>query len=428
MTPNEIEHLASQLVALSREAEAANDLQKEDQLLRMAAELELGSPELQNCWGGPLNGQEGRRAIFHELIEVLGFDAILETGTYRGLTTAWFADRFNGPIHSCEVDRRYHYQAVANLRARESVYLSLEDSRHFLRRVLPSLSASGRYFAYLDAHWHDDLPLEEEVGIILESGREFVIAIDDFKVPGQDYQYDNYGIGKVISLELLRKFEDPSIRYFFPRLPASHETGAARGVCIIARGLAPALRQCKLLEDKSWGEWRAIETAHEAMRRTLEEEVREASDRKAAAVAVEATLSTLDGLDGVKFGMRSLLQSQESLHQVVEDFMLSLGERLEAIDDRREMGRMLVEQRAKNLELERQLFRLKEELSASSAATATSRDGDCISPAKIAEVRRIADSLARSRAINALSVVAPNARRTVDMLVERLAHLTDGSR
>jgi len=426
MKPNEIEHLASQIVQLSYEAREAQQPEKEDRLLHMAADLELGSPELQNCWGGPLNGQDGRRSIFRELIDTIGFTAILETGTYRGLTTSWFADHFNGPIHTCEIDKRYYYQAVANLRHRSNVHPVLDDSRSFLRRVLADLPLDGRYFAYLDAHWQDDLPLAEEVGIIFQSSRECVIAIDDFKVPGDDYNYDDYGEGKVLSLELLKHFTDDSIRYFFPTLPSSSETGAARGVCIIAKGLAPALDRCHLLQGKTWREWRTIETAHDASRKAqpAEGEAAVPRDRISILQTVEATLSKLDDPSTIKFGIHNLLKSQDAMHESIEKLLLSLGDRLEAIDDRREMGRALVEQRAKNLELERQLFRLKEEVAqkpdtivAPSALNAHRND--------LIEIKNLADSLARSRMINSMSVIAPNARDTITQLVDRVHRLVE---
>lgn len=427
MKPNEIEHLASQIVQLSREARDTNQLDREEQLLHMAASLELGSPELQNCWGGPLNGQDGRRAIFRELIDTVGFTAILETGTYRGLTTSWFADHFNGPIHTCEIDKRYHYQAVANLRPRTNVHPTLEDSRRFLRRMFSELPMDGRYFAYLDAHWHEDLPLTEEVGIILQSSRECVIAIDDFKVPGDDYQYDDYGEGKILCLELLKDFKDDSIRYFFPRLAASGETGAARGVCVIAKGLAPELGKCQLLQGKTWSEWRSIETAYDMSRRAVpgEDQTADLGNRISTLQTAEATLSKLDDPSAINFGMHNLLKSQDAMHQSVEKFLLSLNDRLEAIDDRRAMGRALVEQKAKNLELERQIFRLNEELAQKSETTVASSPPLHAHRNELIEIKNLADSLARSRMINSMSVVAPNARHTITQLVDRLRRLTD---
>jgi hypothetical protein len=40
----------------------AGDTKTADLLFRQAAELQLASPELQNRWGGAVNGQKGRQA------------------------------------------------------------------------------------------------------------------------------------------------------------------------------------------------------------------------------------------------------------------------------------------------------------------------------------------------------------------------------
>lgn len=56
-------------------------------LIQNAAELEHLSPELQMCWGGPFKGQTGRIAIVDELLALLKPPAIIETGTFRGIST-----------------------------------------------------------------------------------------------------------------------------------------------------------------------------------------------------------------------------------------------------------------------------------------------------------------------------------------------------
>ena len=275
---------------------------------------------------------------------------------FSGLTTAWFADHFSGPIYSCEIEKRYYYQAQSNLRAHGNIHLSLEDSRLFLRRSLAGLPEGGRYFAYLDAHWRDDLPLAEEVQILLERSTNCVIAIDDFKVPGSDYKYDDYGPGKVLSLELLEKFNDESIKFFFPRLPASAETGSARGVCIIAKGLAGEVEKCGLLEGNSWTQWRMIEAIHDVSRpvtatNAVAEDGGESSEvRSQATLEISGDiLSQLEDMNTVKSGIVEILESQNTLRRIVESCVDSLSARLESIDDRRELGRALVEQKAKNL-------------------------------------------------------------------------------
>src|SRR6266545_5405846 len=73
-----------------------------------AAELDRQVPEIQNSWEGAFNGQEGRQRLFLHLLELLNPATFVETGTFRGSTTQWIAERFDGPILSCESEVRYY--------------------------------------------------------------------------------------------------------------------------------------------------------------------------------------------------------------------------------------------------------------------------------------------------------------------------------
>ena len=114
MIADEAAELAGTLKARGRTAAA-------DAAYLLAAELELADPELQMGWGGPLNGQEFRRKIFLELFSKLPIEALVETGTFRGISTEWFAEHFDKPILSCEIDKRYYLQAIDRLEKFENV-------------------------------------------------------------------------------------------------------------------------------------------------------------------------------------------------------------------------------------------------------------------------------------------------------------------
>ena len=96
---------------------------------------------------------------------------------------------------------------------------------------------------YLDAHWEDSLPLAEEVEIVLLRFKRFVIMIDDFAVPGDEgYTYDDYGLGKRLSLRDFPFHKDLRVRVFSPNRHSSQESGARRGCIVLAScALAPAL-------------------------------------------------------------------------------------------------------------------------------------------------------------------------------------------
>ncbi len=177
-----INEISVRIMELARNAHGQGD--KANRLVELAASLELLSDEVQQCWGGPLNGQVGRQAIFRQLLGAIEFDVILETGTFRGITTQWFAENFSGSIASCDQDRLYILQAQHRLSGYAHVKVHLKDSREFLREQLGALPPRSKVLFYLDAHWHNDLPLAEELRIIVEHEVNAVIAVDDFRVPG----------------------------------------------------------------------------------------------------------------------------------------------------------------------------------------------------------------------------------------------------
>jgi tetratricopeptide (TPR) repeat protein len=229
-----------------------------------AAELDLSLPHLQVSWGGPMNGQQGRQQIFLDLINAVTPVAIIETGTYRGTTTEWIAEVFNGPIFTCEINKRFFVQSRRKLSRFPNITILNMDSREFLKRIVgQSLDRQQPLLFYLDAHWRDDLPLYGEARFILETCPMSVLVIDDFQVPFDDgYGFDDYGPGRRFSLEILGWLKDTPQRIFFPILPSSEETGAKRGAVVIAsESMCTPVSLLSSLKGESWLEWRREEAA-----------------------------------------------------------------------------------------------------------------------------------------------------------------------
>jgi|SoiMethySBSTD1v2_1073268.scaffolds.fasta_scaffold82635_2 hypothetical protein len=190
-------------------------------------------PSLRASWGGPMNGQEGRRQMCRDIMRAVPPAAIVETGTFRGTTTEFFAG-FGVPVYSVEAQPRYQAFAAMRLRGvRDRVHLSLGDSRAFLQQLAQDASFPKRsVFFYLDAHWDADLPLAQEITTIFERWTAAVILIDDFAVPNDSYGYDDYGPGAALDREYLDAMGRTDMSLFYPSLRAYQETGAKRG-CIV---------------------------------------------------------------------------------------------------------------------------------------------------------------------------------------------------
>jgi hypothetical protein len=187
----------------------------------------------------PFNGQAERIAIVREIAEKVRIERVIETGSFRGGTTALLAGLFGKPVATVEADPRFHAyveRTVGQLRNVEAVH---GDSRSFLRDLADREDwNTWPVFIYLDAHWEHDLPLADELRIIAATWDRAVVMVDDFEVPGDPgYGFDDYGpVGALTAEYLPPEVADWALMY--PAARSSEETGARRGCCVL---LSPVL-------------------------------------------------------------------------------------------------------------------------------------------------------------------------------------------
>lgn len=129
---------------------------------------------------------EGRR---------IGAVAAVETGTFRGDTTAALARDFD-KVHTIEVVPELADLARKRFRRKPSITVWTGDSPVVLHSLLPELK--GPVLFYLDGHDSGGFtgkgdkacPVREELGIILGSLNEKVtVVIDDARLFGTDHDY-----------------------------------------------------------------------------------------------------------------------------------------------------------------------------------------------------------------------------------------------
>jgi hypothetical protein len=201
----------------------------------LAAHIDLVEPWKRSGCGGPLNGQIGRQTLVRALFSTVTFDAVIETGTYRGTTTDFLWRVSHKPVFSVENQPRYFYYARRRLAGKSSIRLALSDSRAFLASLAEDHSVPReRLFFYLDAHWEEDLPLADELMLIWSHWRRSLILIDDFQVPHDPgYGFDDYGpIGR-LATDYLPLDRMPGAAVLFPTFPSLDETGARRGCAVV---------------------------------------------------------------------------------------------------------------------------------------------------------------------------------------------------
>lgn len=198
----------------------------------------LRHPDLRFNWGGPFNGQRFRQRVFFDLLYHFPIRAIVETGTYCGETTALFGAT-SLPVYTVEMHPRFlAFVKMRFLLNRVNIHLHQGDSRMFLKSLVTNRlpPSDDSVFFYLDAHWGEDLPLFDELNIIFSNWKQPFVMIDDFKVPDSEYQFDDYGPGKVLDLDYARPaMSAHRLAAFFPAAAASEETGLRRGSVVLCR-------------------------------------------------------------------------------------------------------------------------------------------------------------------------------------------------
>jgi hypothetical protein len=148
------------------------------------------------------NGQFSKHRIFAELEAGFDFGLYVETGSFRGETTAFLGAR-GRPVLSVEIDPGFCAEARQRVAGLAGVEVVEGSSEVVLAARLGTDVAAQTGFFYLDAHWRDEIPLVPEIELVFARMPAAVAMVDDFRVPGDDgYGFDSYPAGE-LSLTLV---------------------------------------------------------------------------------------------------------------------------------------------------------------------------------------------------------------------------------
>lgn len=207
--------------------------------LELAFTAVAQSPEYLND-DDALNRQLRRKEIVTEVLTKMTPQSIVETGTHTGNTTGYFS-KFAKRVYSSDSSPVYMWSAQNRLRKMNNIEFFIGDSRDFLKSLIEKKTLTPEpTFFYLDAHWHDDLPLYEEIKIIAENWKsgEWIILIDDFCVPGDSgYKYASYGPTKTLHYDYIKDLViQKKLDVFYPSVSSDLETGYKTGYVFLSNG------------------------------------------------------------------------------------------------------------------------------------------------------------------------------------------------
>lgn len=177
-----------------------------------------------------LHGDPFLQKSFKLLGNEIDASSIIETGTFLGASTSLIAEMFpDKPIYTGEISSKNYQRALKKLARYKNVEVFNDNSPDFLKILFDKKMVGNMPLFFLDAHWLNNWPLEDEIKIISEKADSAVIFIDDFKVPDNpEFKFDFYA-DKICSLELIIPKFNRKNKYnvLFPKY--THEQTMADG-------------------------------------------------------------------------------------------------------------------------------------------------------------------------------------------------------
>lgn len=137
----------------------------------------------------PFNCDKLMEKKFLELRDKYNVSAVIETGTYHGITTEFLANNFE-QVYTIEVNPTFYDIAKERLLPYDNVNMYLGNSAIILGEILGKIK--GNFIVFLDAHWYQN-PVIGELEAIEKSKTSPIIIIHDFKNPhNPEMGYDIY--------------------------------------------------------------------------------------------------------------------------------------------------------------------------------------------------------------------------------------------
>jgi len=192
------------------------------------------------------NGDRYVASEFLRIKKEFDIRTVVETGTFQGETTRFFAEHFYKTI-SIEVDPGQFASTkmrLSDLGCTADLYFG--NSAEYLNLLIPQRGIGDDTIFFLDAHWGSHCPLLDELRAISKYRLRPVIVIHDMKEPSGKLGFDTYN-GQDLDLKwVLPSLQDiygaEGYRHWFNN-PDTAE-GARRGVLYVVPKIFHPILKC----------------------------------------------------------------------------------------------------------------------------------------------------------------------------------------
>ena len=180
----------------------------------------------------PFNDDKYMAEEFIRLRDLYSIKNAVETGSCIFSTTRWLGENFE-KVYTFEHNTGFYEENFYKISDMPNVKAFNTRSVSGLSQIIDSLTEPTIF--YLDAHWEDDCPINEEIEVISRCKAPHVIAIHDFKTNNPEMGFDSFPAlgGYDLDLNLiyneLEKIYPYCIKFFYNK----KAEGPKRGVIYI---------------------------------------------------------------------------------------------------------------------------------------------------------------------------------------------------
>ena len=154
----------------------------------------------------PFNNDRLIQKEILRLRDKYGIKTAVETGSCLFSTTKFLGDNFE-KVFTIELNKKFYDEWKWRVENNSNVFAFNGDSPFLLSNIILN-NCNNKTLIFLDAHWGNDCPLQNELTVIAERGIKPVIAIHDFVVPGKnEFGFDTYN-GQPFTYEWLSSYFD----------------------------------------------------------------------------------------------------------------------------------------------------------------------------------------------------------------------------